>query len=73
MSTKEMAKKIIDDLPDHKVEKKLFLLKGIQYDDEWEDMLFCKQLSDEYDADSDPEKHNFVSVEELAADLGVKL
>ena len=37
MSNKEIAKQIIDSLPEYKVEKILFFLKGIQFDDEMED------------------------------------
>ena len=41
--------------------------------DEIEDILFCKQLSDDYDKDTDPEKHSFIYIEDLMKDLGIKL
>ena len=46
MSEREQAKQIIDQLPEYKMTKILYLLKGIQIDDEIEDELFCENLAD---------------------------
>lgn len=48
MSNKERAKQIIDSLPDYKVTKILYLLQGIQFDDEIEDDIFCENLTEYY-------------------------
>ncbi|MDE5823372.1 MAG: hypothetical protein K2H91_01605 [Lachnospiraceae bacterium] len=48
MSEREQAKQIIDQLPEYKMTKILYLLKGIQIDDEIEDELFCESLADRY-------------------------
>jgi len=45
MSEREQAKQIIDQLPEYKITKILYLLKGIQIDDEIEDDLFCENLA----------------------------
>ena len=48
MSEREQAKQIIDQLPEYKMAKILYLLKGIQIDDEIEDELFCESLAEKY-------------------------
>lgn len=48
MSEKEQAKQIIDQLPDYKMTQILYLLKGIQFDDEIEDDMFCERMAKEY-------------------------
>lgn len=73
MSDKDIAKQIIDSLPDYKVSKILYILKGIQIDDEIEDDLFCERLLDEYLDDTDPHKHDTISLEDLAKREGVSL
>jgi len=73
MSNKEVAKQIIDSLPDHKVEKILFFLRGIQFDDNIEDDLFCESLLQDYLQDSDPDKHNAISLEDFAKQEGIIL
>ena len=73
MSNREQAKRIIDSMPDYKMSAIVYFLKGMQYDDELEDELFCKHMVDEYLNDDSPDKHESVTIEELAADLGVKL
>ena len=73
MSNRELAKDIIDSLPEYKISAILRFLKGVQYDDEIEDQLFCQKLVDDYEADGSPDKHETISIEELANDLGVSL
>ena len=48
MSEREQAKQIIDQIPEYKMTKILYLLKGIQIDDEIEDELFCENLAEKY-------------------------
>ena len=59
MSEKEQAKQIIDQLPEYKMSKILYILKGIQIDDEIEDDLFCENLAERYLNDPDHEVISF--------------
>ena len=45
MSNREEAKQIIDKLPEYKIEKILLFLKGIEFDDEMEDDIFCENIA----------------------------
>lgn len=73
MSEREQAKQIIDQLPEYKISNLLLFLKGIQFDDEIEDELYCQKLYEDYLNDSDPEKHETITIEELAAREGIEL
>ena len=73
MSEREQAKKIIDRLPDYKIGNILLFLKGVQFDDDIEDDIFCEQLAERYFNDPDPEKEESITIEELAKDLGIDL
>lgn len=70
MSEREQAKQIIDQLPEYKMTKILYLLKGIQIDDEIEDELFCERLAERYY--NDPE-HEFVSFEDAIKEAGLTI
>ena len=41
--------------------------------EEAEDDAFCGQLYQAYEADTDPEKHDTITIEELAERLGITL
>lgn len=73
MSDREQAKQIIDQLPEYKIGNLLLFLKGIQFDDEIEDDLYCQKLYEDYLNDPDPEKDEGITLEELAAREGVEL
>lgn len=73
MSEREQAKQIIDRLPDYKISTLLLFLKGVQFDDDIEDDLFCEKMVEDYLNDPDPEKHETVTLEELAAREGITL
>ena len=73
MSHREQAKTIIDALPDYKMAAVVYFLKGMQYDDEIEDELFCRNMAEEYLMDESADKHDSISIEELASNLGVTL
>lgn len=73
MSEKEQAKLIIDRLPEYKMPKLLLFLQGMQFDDEIEDDLFCEKLVEDYLNDPSPDKNEFVTLEELAAQEGITL
>lgn len=70
MSERELAKQIIDQLPEHKMTKILYLLKGIQIDDEIEDELFCENLAEKYLRDSD---HEVISFEDAIKEAGLTM
>ena len=73
MSEKEQAKMIIDQLPEYKMAKLLLFLRGMLFDDEIEDDLYCDRLVEDYLNDTSPDKHETISLEELAAQEGVNL
>ncbi|KAI4439938.1 hypothetical protein FMM80_28780 [Schaedlerella arabinosiphila] len=73
MSEKELAKQIIDQLPEYKISNLLLFLKGIQFDDELEDDLYCERLVEDYLNNTDPEKHESITLEELAKREGIEL
>lgn len=73
LDIREKAKKIIDQLPQHKVEQILLFLTGIKFDDDLEDDLFCMNLLNEYLKDDDEHKHDTISIEEFAKQEGVIL
>ena len=73
MSEREQAKQIIDQLPEYKISNLLLFLRGMQFDDEIEDDLYCERLVEDYLKDTSPDKHNTITLEELAKQVGVKL
>ena len=73
MSEREQAKQIIDQLPEYKISNLLLFLKGIQFDDDIEDDLYCQKLYEDYLNNPDPEKDESISLEELAAREGIEL
>lgn len=73
MSNREEAKLIIDKLPEYKIEKILLFLKGIEFDDEMEDDIFCENLLQKYLNDDSPDKHDTITIEEFAAQEGITL
>lgn len=73
MSDREQAKQIIDQLPEYKISNLLMFLKGIQFDDDIEDDLYCQKIYDDYLNNPDPEKHETITIEELAEREGIDL
>lgn len=73
MSEREQAKLIIDRLPEYKISNLLIFLKGMQFDDDMEDDLYCEKLYEDYLNDPDPQKHDTITLEELAAREGIEL
>lgn len=73
MSEREQAKQIIDLLPEYKISNLLLFLKGIQFDDDIEDDLYCQKLYEDYLNDPDSEKDEEITLEELAAREGIEL
>lgn len=71
MSNKELAKKIIDELPEYKIEKILLFLQGVTFDDELEDERYCENILHDFEADQDPEKSILYSLEECKREWGL--
>ena len=70
MSNKELAKQIIDSLPEYKIDKIIMFLRGIQFDDEIDDDLFCEKLCQDYLADSN---HETIPFEQAVKECGLSL
>ena len=73
MSEREQAKQIIDQLPEYKMGNLLLFLRGMQFDDAMEDDLYCERLVKDYLNDTSPDKHDTITLEELAKREGVEL
>ncbi len=73
MSNREEAKQIIDKLPEYKIEKILLFLKGVEFDDEMEDDIFCENMVQKYLNDDSPDKHDTITIEEFAKQEGIVL
>lgn len=73
MSNREEAKQIIDKLPEYKIEKLLLFLKGVEFDDEMEDDIFCENMVQKYLNDDSSDKHDTITIEEFAKQEGIVL
>lgn len=73
MSNREEAKQIIDKLPEYKIEKILLFLKGVEFDDEMEDDIFCENMVQKYLSDDSSDKHDTITIEEFAKQEGIVL
>ena len=72
MSNREQIVQIIDQLPDYKLSTLLVFLKGMAFDDDLEDDLFCERLYQSYLDDPDPDKHETISLEALMKQEGIE-
>lgn len=70
MTEREQAKQIIDTLPEYKISNILLFLKGVQFDDEIEDDLFCEKLVRDYDNAPDEDKEG-IPLEECLKEWGL--
>ena len=71
VSEREQAKQIIDRLPEYKIGNLLLFLKGIQFDDDIEDEIYCQKLYEDYLNDPDPEKDKTYTLEECKKEWGI--
>lgn len=72
MTDKDLAKQIIDKLPDYKMSHILYLLKGIQFDDEIEDNLFCERMANEYLENKDDNEET-IPFEQVLQEAGLTI
>lgn len=73
MSEKEKAIEIINRLPESKIGYIVTFLKGFEMNEDIEDDLYCENLYQEYLADNSEDKHDTISLEDYAEQLGVSL
>ena len=72
MSDKERAAALLELVPEYKLGYVIAYLQGLTAD-ESEDNAFCAGMYRDYLEDQDPHKHDTISLEALAADLGASL
>lgn len=72
MSNKEKCIELLNDVPEFKMGYVLAYLQGLLADETADD-AFCEQMYQNYLNDSDPTKHDSVTLESFAAGLGIQL
>ena len=70
MSNKEMIINLLDSVPEYKMGYILAYVQGITADEEADDM-FCQQMLDDYENDTDPEKDETYSLEDCKKEWGI--
>ena len=70
MSDKELALRLLDSVPPHKLGYVIAYLQGITADEAADD-AFCEHLCEEYKQDKD--KGQFISMEDMAKMSGVNI
>ncbi len=73
MSSKEIAKQIIEQIPDYKMEYVVSFLRGFQLDDEIEDDLYCERIYHDYLTTTPLEDKETISLEDAAKIFEVNL
>lgn len=75
MSIKEMIYNIIDNFTDEQLKQVLSMLGSIKkiIDEEKSDDEFCNNLLTEYLSDSSADKHDTISLDDFAEELGIDL
>lgn len=72
MSDRERVIQLLDKVPDYKIGYVLAYIQGITAD-EGADDKFCESLLQDYLNDTDPDKHDAVSIEDFAKQEGIVL
>lgn len=72
MSQREQIIALLDNVPDYKIGYVLAYIQGLTADEE-ADERFCQQMYERYLNDPDPNKHDSITLEELAKQLDVEL
>lgn len=75
MSTKEMIYNMIDGFSEEQLVQVCALLASVKkmLNEEAEDDAFCQKMLDDYRSDADPHKHDSVTLDEFAKELGINL
>lgn len=72
MSDREKVIQLLDKVPDYKIGYVLAYVQGITADEEADDK-YCESLLQDYLNDTDPNKHDSISIEEFAKQEGITL
>lgn len=72
MSQKELCVQMLDNVPDYKLGYVIAFLQGLTIDETVDD-AFCMQMVERYENNTSPDKHDYVTLEDLAADLAATL
>lgn len=70
MSNKEQAMLLLEKVPDYKMGYAIAFLQGLTVDEDTDD-IFCEKLVQEYLNDTDPQKHDSITLDEMKAELGI--
>ena len=74
MSTREMVYNIIDGFSDIQLIQVLSMLQNVKnLIDDAEDDEICEAMMREYLEDDSPDKHDTVSLEDFAAEMGINI
>ena len=71
MSNRDQCIQMLSDMPEYKIGYVLAYMQGLLADEEIKDDAFCEALYHEYLNDKDPEKHETVSLQSFADELGI--
>ena len=71
MSNREKIIALLDEVPDYKIGYVLAYIQGITADEEADD-AFCQRMWENYQNDPDPEKDEYVTLEECDKEWGLK-
>lgn len=72
MSDKERVIQLLDKVPDYKIGYVLAYVQGITADEE-ADNKYCESLLQDYLNDTDPDKHDSMTIEDFAKQEGITL
>ena len=61
---------LLDNVPEYKMGYILAYVQGITADEEADD-IFCQQMLDDYENDTDPEKNETYSLEDCKKEWGI--
>lgn len=73
MTTLEKAYNVLRHLNEEELNAFLVLFGKDIPDDEAADDAFCEELLQKYEQDDDPEKHDAISLEDFAEELGLNI
>jgi len=74
MSKKETAHNLIDSFEESQLDRVVIILESLKsLTDEKEDMDFCNKLYNDYLKDTDSDKHDAISIQDFAKELGIDL
>ncbi len=70
MSNREMARSLLESVPEYKMGYVLAYLQGLTADEEADD-AFCRRMLEDYENDPDPDKDQRFTLEECKQEWGL--